>query len=75
MTSQKYRSRTRSSAVYRLINMFMNLKGAAQSEVLKYNYLIVGVAVVAFVLNMILKKSENNLQLLFAADTNGSTMY
>ena len=53
----------------------MNLKGAAQSEVLKYNYLIVGVAVVAFVLNMILKKSENNLQLLFAADTNGSTMY
>lgn len=42
--------------VYSIINMIMNYKHAAQSNILIYNYLITGVAVVGFILNMILLK-------------------
>jgi len=42
--------------VYSLINMIMNLKNAPQSNILFYNYLITGVAVVGLILNIILLK-------------------
>ena len=42
--------------VYSIINMIMNYKHAAQSNILFYNYLITGVAVVGFIVNMILLK-------------------
>jgi len=42
--------------VYSIINMIMNYKNAAQSNILLYNYLIAGVAVVGLVLNIILLK-------------------
>jgi len=39
-----------------LINMIMNLKNASQSNILFYNYLIIGVAVIGLILNIILLK-------------------
>jgi len=42
--------------VYSLINMIMNLKNAPQSNILFYNYLIIGVAVIGLILNIILLK-------------------
>ena len=42
--------------VYSAINMFMNLKGVAQSHILNYNYIITGVAVIGLILNIILLK-------------------
>jgi len=42
--------------IYSLINMIMNLKNAPQSDILFYNYLITGVAVVGLILNIILLK-------------------
>ena len=42
--------------VYSIINMIMNLKNAAQSDILFYNYLITGVAVIGLILNIILLK-------------------
>jgi hypothetical protein len=44
--------------VYSLINMIMNLKNASQSNILVYNYLITGVAVIGLILNIILLKRE-----------------
>lgn len=44
------------SGVYSLINMIMNYKHVAQSEVLSYNYLIFGVAIIGFSLNITLLK-------------------
>ena len=44
--------------VYSLTNLIMNLKGAAQDQILIYNYLIMGVAVLGFILNMILLKRK-----------------
>ena len=45
---------------YSLINMIMNLKNTPQSNILSYNYLITGVAVISLILNIILlKKGEN----------------
>jgi len=44
--------------VYSLINMFMNLKNASQSNILFYNYLITGVAVIGLILNIILLKRK-----------------
>jgi len=44
--------------VYSLINMIMNLKNAPQSNILTYNYLITGVAVIGLILNIILLKRE-----------------
>ena len=44
------------SGVYSLINMIMNYKHVAQSEVLSYNYLIFGVAIIGFSLNLTLLK-------------------
>jgi hypothetical protein len=40
--------------VYSIINMIMNLKHAAQSDILIYNYEITGVAVIGLLLNLIL---------------------
>ncbi|MFH1589901.1 MAG: hypothetical protein ABIB43_05010 [archaeon] len=40
--------------VYSIINMIMNYKHAAQSNILFYNYLITGVAVIGLILNIIL---------------------
>jgi len=49
--------------VYSLINMIMNLKNAPQPNILSYNYLILGVAVIGMILNIILlikgKKNED----------------
>jgi len=45
-------------AVYSLINMIMNLKNAPQSNILFYNYLITGVAVIGLILNIILLKRK-----------------
>jgi len=42
--------------VYSMINMIMNLKNAPQSNVLFYNYLITGVAILGLILNIILLK-------------------
>ena len=42
--------------VYSIINMIMNYKQAAQSNILFYNYLITGVAVIGLILNIILLK-------------------
>ena len=41
---------------YSIINMLMNSIHAAQDNILFYNYLITGVAVVGLVLNLILLK-------------------
>jgi hypothetical protein len=40
--------------VYSIINMLMNLKNAPQSNILFYNYLITGVAIIGLILNIIL---------------------
>ena len=42
--------------VYSVINMIMNYKHAAQDNILFYNYLITGVAVIGLILNLILLK-------------------
>ena len=42
--------------VYSIINMIMNYKNAAQSNILFYNYLITGVAVIGLIINIILLK-------------------
>jgi len=42
--------------IYSIINMIMNYKNAAQSNILFYNYLITGVAVIGLILNIILLK-------------------
>lgn len=42
--------------VYSIINMIMNYKQASQSNILFYNYLITGVAVIGLMLNIILLK-------------------
>lgn len=44
--------------VYSLINMILNLKNAPQSNILFYNYLITGVAVLGLILNIILLKQK-----------------
>ena len=44
--------------VYSIINMIMNLKNAPQSNILFYNYLIAGVAVIGLILNIILLKRK-----------------
>ena len=44
--------------VYSIINMIMNYKQAAQSNILFYNYLITGVAVIGLILNIILLKRK-----------------
>ena len=46
--------------VYSVINMIMNYKQVDQNEVLLYNYLIFGVAVFGFVLNLVLLKRRKN---------------
>ena len=49
--------------VYSLVNMIMNLKNAPKSNILYYNYLIAGVAVIGLILNIILmRKAEQNKQ-------------
>ncbi len=44
--------------VYSLINLIMNLKKVIQSEILVYNILITGVAILGLILNVILLKKE-----------------
>ncbi len=44
--------------VYSLINMILNYKHAIQSNILFYNYLITGVAVIGLILNIILIKRK-----------------
>lgn len=46
--------------VYILINLIMNLKNAPQGNILSYNYLLTGVAVIGLVLNVILLKKGRN---------------
>ena len=42
--------------IYSIINMIMNYKQASQSNILFYNYLIIGVAVIGLILNISLLK-------------------
>jgi len=42
--------------IYSLINLILNYKRVAQSEVLLYNYLILGVAIIGLILNIVLLK-------------------
>jgi hypothetical protein len=44
--------------VYSLINMILNYKHAVQDNILFYNYLITGVAVIGLILNIILIKRK-----------------
>lgn len=44
------------AGVYSAINILMNLKGVAQSNILSYNYIITGAAAVGLILNIILMK-------------------
>ena len=44
--------------VYSLINMIMNLRNVPQHNILNYNYIISGVAVVGLILNIILLKKN-----------------
>jgi hypothetical protein len=44
--------------IYSIINMIMNYKHALQSDILLYNYLIAGVAVIGLILNIILLKRK-----------------
>ena len=44
--------------VYSIVNMMMNLKHAAQSEILIYNYLITGVALVGLLFNIIMLNTK-----------------
>jgi hypothetical protein len=44
--------------VYSLINMIMNYKHAAQTNILSYNYIITGVAVIGLILNITLLKRK-----------------
>ena len=44
--------------IYSLINIIMNLRNTSQSNILFYNYLITGVAVVGLILNIILLKRK-----------------
>ncbi len=49
------------AGVYSLINVIMNYMRIAQSEVLFYNYLIFGVAIICFILNFILLKRKKKI--------------
>jgi len=42
--------------VYSIINMLLNLKHSPQNNILIYNYLITGVAIIGLILNIILLK-------------------
>ena len=44
--------------IYSIINMIMNYKNASQSDILFYNYLIIGVAIIGLILNLILLKRK-----------------
>jgi hypothetical protein len=44
--------------VYSIINMIMNYKHTIQDNLLFYNYLITGVAVIGLILNIILLKRK-----------------
>lgn len=44
--------------VYSIINMIMNYKNAPQENILFYNYLIIGVAIIGLILNIILLKRK-----------------
>ena len=46
------------ACVYSSINMIMNLKHATQTNILFYNYLITGVAIIGLVLNLVLLKKK-----------------
>ncbi len=48
--------------VFSLINMMMNLKKVVQSEILIYNYLITGVAILGIILNVIMFKKAKNAE-------------
>jgi hypothetical protein len=46
------------AGVYSLINVIMNLKKINQNEILLYNYLIAGVAILSLILNIFLMKKS-----------------
>lgn len=45
--------------VYSLINIILNFRHANQNDILFYNYLIAGVAVIGLILNMVLIKIKD----------------
>jgi len=44
--------------IYSIINMIMNYRHAVQGNILFYNYLITGVAILGLILNIILLKRK-----------------
>jgi hypothetical protein len=46
--------------IYSLVNLILNYKQVDQSEVLLYNYLILGVAIIGLILNIVLLKKRDN---------------
>ena len=46
------------AGVYSMINIILNYKHALQDNILFYNYLITGVAIIGLILNIILSKKK-----------------
>ena len=46
------------ACIYSIINMIMNLKHVTQNNILFYNYLITGIAIIGLILNIILLKKK-----------------
>ena len=47
--------------VYSLINMIMNIINTSQSNIITYNYIITGVAVIGLILNILLLRNGKNM--------------
>ena len=46
------------AGVYSIINMIMNLKNIPHNNILHYNYIITGAAIIGIILNIILLKRK-----------------
>ena len=49
------------AGVYSIVNMLLNLKPVPQSNILNYNYIITGVAIIGLIINIIMLKREKKL--------------
>ena len=47
------------AAVISLVNMFQNLKHAPQQNILIYNYYMIGICIIGFILNLTLMKRKS----------------
>jgi hypothetical protein len=51
-------ARSPGGGIYSLINLILNYKQVVQREVLLYNYLILGAAMIGLILNTVLRKGR-----------------